>query len=271
MHDPLALAQNSIPPLHVLIDDLINLSEQIGHSDVTINNPATDPSAIPGAMAISYASKQNEHLRSVRLLVRAGQHRDAYLIARTMAEGMIQFKWALTNVPDGPETWYHYGYIEDWRQLEKQRTEGKAIDPTLDALAKQQLAKHGATYEDPRKSKERIASSDPYRDKWNNLSAWQMFEQMQSSDLYEGLYRDVSAWIHRSPRAIYLAMVDLGDRTRYEIDDPRRAAVALAGGAMSLLYTLQLLNWYFKLSYEAGLAQIENGLLQITSTLPNEM
>jgi hypothetical protein len=65
-------------------------------------------------------------------------------------------------------------------------------------------------------------------------------------------------------------MVDLGDRTRYEIDDPRRAAVALAGGAMSLLYTLQLLNWYFKLGYEAGLAQVENGLLQITSVLPTK-
>lgn len=268
MSDQIMVARNSIPLLHPLIDDLIKLSEQIDQAGVTTNNPATNPSAILGAMAISYASKQNEHMRSVRVLVKAGQHRDAYLIVRTMVEGMIQLRWALNNFPDRPETWFRYGCIEDWRELEKQRLDGKVVDPELDAIAQQQVAKYGAKYKDRRKGKGETASSDPYRDKWSDQSAWSMFNQMQARQLYDGIYRDASAWVHWSPRSIYLARVELGDRARYELDDPRRAAVALAAGAMSLLATLQLLNWYFKLGHDVSLTQIEVRLTQITSRLP---
>jgi hypothetical protein len=47
-----------------------------------------------GLMIASFGYKQLEHFKSIRLLVDAGQHRDAVVISRVMMEGFIVLNWA---------------------------------------------------------------------------------------------------------------------------------------------------------------------------------
>jgi hypothetical protein len=64
-------------------------------------------------MALSFATKQLEHMRSVRTLIAVGSHRDALLIARTMLEAQAILRWAFMQTQERPDLWFWYGAILD--------------------------------------------------------------------------------------------------------------------------------------------------------------
>lgn len=81
-----------------------------------------------------------------------------------------------------------------------------------------------------------------------------MFNKVEGTELYEGLYRAASAWLHWSPRQMHLAIVSNDNVRRHEINDPQRAAQALAAGVASLHRSITLLNDHIALGLN-GLAQ----------------
>ncbi len=70
-----------------------------------------------GLMAASFAYKQLEHLKSIHILVHAGQHRDAIAISRIMMEGFTILNWAHEEPIGRPLNWIKYSAVERYRLL----------------------------------------------------------------------------------------------------------------------------------------------------------
>lgn len=253
-------AIESLPELIAIVGEVLDLSSYVGSLRITTGNVRNDTRARAGFMAVSFVSKQDEHLRSLRILVRAGQHRDAFLIARTMIEGLTQLLWSFNNQPNGPDEWFWYGAIEDWRQLNENKANGLEVDPEAQALAQQLLDAYGSHYYTSkalRKAKDGAPlPADPYRRKWISLDAAAVFEKTRGSDLYEAVYREASDWIHWSPRSMLLGISDEGEVQKHKIDDPPRASQALAAGVLSLLQSLEVLDNHFQTGINGELAKL---------------
>lgn len=239
----------SLPKLNAIADDLLHLSSRVGSSGLVSGNVMEDARKRARYMALRFVATQDEHLTSLRTLVRGGKNRNAFLIARSMIEGMTQLLWAFDNQPHGPDLWFWYVVIEEWRQLEKNKANGVPVDPEVEAIALLLLGQHGSNYLTPKARKKANAGdplpADPYRRKWINLDAATVFRETQYSNLYETVYRAASDWVHWSPRALQLAASDNRENQQHQIHDPTRAAQALSVGGLSLLQALDLINHHF--------------------------
>jgi hypothetical protein len=265
MSDPIERALNILPGLNLLVDEILDLSGSVGQKhSIEIGDILSIASARAGYMAMAYVAKQDEHLQSVRVLVSAGQHRDAWLITRTMMEGCAQLVWAHQNQPEGPDEWFWYGVIEDWRQLQKNMADGGTSHADLESVAQEYLAKYGELYYSDYARKKAAAGkslpADPYRHKWKQGDAASVFRNVEWPEIYEGFYRTTSGWLHWSPRQVRLAVVDDGDTFRHQTQDPSRAAQALAAGMASLHRSLEVLNNHFELGLAIELDGFANRL-----------
>lgn len=265
MSELIERALQALPALYLLIDEVLELSDRVGSSNSIsagdVYNSSLDRA---GYMAIAYVAKQDEHLQSVRVLARVDQHRDAWLITRTMMEGCAQLIWAHRNQPQGPDEWFWYEIIEDWRQLVKNAADGDTPDADLESVAQEYLAHYGERYYSD-KARKKVAAgtplpADPYRRQWNQLGAASMFRNVEWPEVYEGFYRTASAWLHWSPRQMRLAVVDQGDTLSHRIQDPSRAAQALAAGVVSLYLSLEVLDNHFGLGLKNELDRVAKQL-----------
>lgn len=259
MSERVKRALQVLPKLNALADEVLNLLERLDFHRIIPIYIDDSSEHHAGFMALSYVSKQEEHLQSLRVLVRAGQHRDAWLIARTMIEGLAQLKWAYNNQPQGPDEWFWYGAVEDWRQLQKNKSEGLA-DPDTEVLNQQLLDQYGSSYYTSKAAEKAKADNplpkDPYRRSWNRLDVATIFRQLEGEAIYETVYKEASGWVHWSPRSIHFALTNAGVPAGYTKDDPSRAVQALAAGVLSLLQSLEILNNHFEVGVEGELTSL---------------
>ena len=129
MSEQIHRARRALPELNALVDDVALLADRVGAAGITIDDFNGTAEGRAGLMAVGLVSKQREHLRSIRVLMDADQHRDAWLLARTMVEGLARLSWAHRNQPAGPDEWFWFGVVEDWRQLKENMDNGIAVDP----------------------------------------------------------------------------------------------------------------------------------------------
>jgi hypothetical protein len=187
-----------------------------------------------------------------------------------MIEGLAQLRWAFDNLPDGPDQWFWYVVIEEWRQLKKNKVNGLVVDSEIEDVCQQLLDRYGSNYYTP-KAAEKAATgnslpADPYRRKWISLDAATVFNKIQGSDLYEAVYRTASDWVHWSPRSMHLAIAEEGEIQKHEVDDPARAAQALAVGALSVLQSLEIVNDNFQLEFDAEVSRLFGRLGRVLKT-----
>lgn len=267
MDEQVDLALRVLPDLNVLVDRVLDLSHRVGARHLGYEGLEHNATARAGYMALSYVGKQDEHLQSLRMLIHAGQHRDAWLIARTMTEGLAQLLWAYGHQPEGPDEWYWYEVVEDWRQMQTNKRNGVLVEPETEAAAGRLLSQFGTDYYSSRAKKSiaegKALPADPYRHKWTDLDAASIFSQVRGARLYETIYRRASDWAHWSPRSISLGFTDDGDIKKFVLRDPRRAAQALAAGVLSLLQSLETVNNHFKIGIEGELAIISEELEKV--------
>ena len=115
-------ALSVLPELRELVAASLELPDMFGDGLIVRGQIRTNPAARVDQMIISYLAAQFEHMRSVLQLESAGQHRDAWLIARTMIEGYAQLSWALSNDSGvRVEEWFWFSAVEDWRQQRSMR------------------------------------------------------------------------------------------------------------------------------------------------------
>lgn len=237
------MALRSFPGLISIIDELLPFATEVSEQGVTTGDHFNNPPDRVAAMVATYFYRQIEHLKSVRMLAVGGLHRDSGLIARTMLEGTTQLVWAMMKRPDGPEEWYWYGLIEEWRILRKQKA-------PIPAEFEQLRAIHGPKYYS-RKALERLSEGkplpqDPYRREWHKLDIASMFEQNDTKAVY-GYYRLTSSWTHWNANQILGNLVAEEGRERYEADDPQSAVVALAAAVASFIDVLVIVIGYFEI------------------------
>lgn len=246
MDDQLLYAERVLPELRELAQDVLRLSNSVGLLDFDPGNLERDEEARLRQMVVLYASTQHEHLVSVLALVNSGQHRDAWLIARTMIEGYAQLAWAVEHGPVGPDEWFWFGVVEDWRQLRENRSKGLPVSRKAETQTANWLRDHGARYytvkaRDALKYGQPIPD-DPYRDKWHRLQIRQMFEGIERLTLYLSVYDPASEWVHWNPRALFRTAVQPDGRVKYSPHDPMREAQALVIAISSVLDTLEILS-----------------------------
>jgi len=244
--------------LEVLVRDM--LTPAIAHQLLTSAD----------TMALSFATKQHEHLRSVRTLIAAGLHRDAQLIARTMLESWGRLRWAFNRVAERTDLWFWYGAILDWKQMAKNKQDGMVVDPADEVALKSYVDQHGPNYYRPN-VRQRIAGAqrdgttyplpaDPWdKSDWTETDVRSMFVELGAERLYDSFYRRTSEWAHSGPRAILIA-TDC-QRTGTEewgpnqfIDNDVIAGVwALGVACEAFVQTLDVLNSHFSLGHDERL------------------
>ena len=257
MDDQEAAAERLVQRLRPSVDVLVDLAGLVVHGS-RIPFEADDRAHI---MLLSFASKQHDHLHSVRVLVDAGQGADATIIARTMLEGTAQLLWALNRRPDGPELWWWYAAVMDWRQLRENEQDGIPVEPERWRIVGELLDTYGDWYLSPKareKQEEgKTLPADPYRKSWHGQDVRSMLAAVRGEQHYDLIYRTASERIHWNPRAMLrsLDIVD-GNPRGYRGNDSRGALMALIAGFYAMHQALEVLDQDFSLGLEPRLASV---------------
>lgn len=263
------MAHQGLPRLHVLAEGLNAVVGEVFDMRVSY-----DPFNGAHVMALTYVEKQREHLRSMRLLLDAKQHRDAYVIARTMIEGMGRLLWAFSNTPERTDLWFHFGAVLDWRQVRKNEAIGMDYTEEEKAKLKEFLDEHGTKYYWPSvaeavaKAKESGATyeipEDPWVNKWTRVSVQQMFTDLGADPLYDQVYGGASEWIHWGVRSVMRAAEETERGTAgFTGEDWALALHSLQLGCQSLLQSLEILDNCFSLGITERLRDIDRTMVTI--------
>lgn len=260
------ISREAVSRLSDVADELEALTTEVFGKRITF-----DPTVGADVMALSFVTKQYEHLRSVRTLINVKAHRDALLIARTMIEGLGRLLWAFNKKPERTDLWLWYGAILDWRQTMKNEEDGITVDPQEKAELKLHVDDHGSDYYRS-KVVEAIQAADkggyefeppedPWRNDWTVASVESMFVEVRGQNLYEKVYRVSSEWVYWGPRAILRAQ-DYAEWgvSGFTKDDWQSAALALQTGCQSLLQSLEILDMHFLLGIASRLGQLDHAM-----------
>jgi len=228
-------------------------------------------------MALSFVTKQREHLRSIRVLIAAKQHRDGLLIARTMIEGRARLLWAFRDTPERTDQWLWFCAILDWRRMLDLEAKGVRVDPVAKAELAELVRKHGPSYLSPRVRKELAQAEangkeyrlpeDPWDYKWTDTKVSEMFGEVQGDRMYRGAYGHSSEWVHWGPQSV-LGAFELGDWNAgaFTEEDWRSAVEALRLACQSVLQCLEILDVHFSL----GLAERIGGFWSTMERIRDE-
>ena len=245
-------AIQDIPNLIQFVDKLVKLTDAI------TQQAEFDEMDHLGLMSLCFVCKQNEHLRSIRILVESGQYRDAGLIARSMIEGLCILIWAARKPQERPLQWKSYVWVEDYRLMQKKEKAGEKIDPATKSRITEQLSKYGAYFLKNKNNKinDLHSSDDPYRKKWMVQNVRDVCKEVEGDKLYEIIYRETSQWIHWTIKGISSAIRRDDSIFRYTNTSEDIGATALASGFQSLFESAKLCNDHMKLGFDNKLNNI---------------
>lgn len=250
-------AKNDLPKLREFANQLILIVNDMLQKAIPYNE--TDHLAF---MSLCFVSKQVDHLKSICLLVDAGQHKDAVLIARSMIEGMYLLLWAAQNFVTRPLLWRSYAYVEDLRLMNKKEQMGEKIVPSEKTALLTQLKKYGPQFytKEAQKSQSdnRPLPDKPYRKTWSGKTVADISKEVKGQLLYEEIYKEMSTWIHWSPRGIGTSIRRGSQEVLYVREASDMAAMSLASGFQSLLEATTLADAHLTLGYADRLATLRD-------------
>ena len=274
--------RHALPGLIEAADELLEFVDGLFEPRITY-----DPTNGADVMVLSFVTKQHEHMRSIRVLIDAGLHRDAFVIARVMQEGFGKLRWAFLDIPARTDLWFWYGAILDWRLMLDVDASGRvAVDPDQKQELRQLVDQHGRHYfrqtvrdklaEAQDKGTEYQVPDDPWENNWTTMSVAAMFTALdkdaqekgaQEKDdkiyqkQYDKAHRLISEWVHWGPRAIYRAM----ERAAWGVSgftqtDWHAAGMAMAIACMALWDGANTLEDHFSLGKRVPLDELDTKL-----------
>ena len=257
MTNVLFKAEKDIPKLRQFADRLIVLVNTILQKSIQYNEE--DHLAF---MSLCFVSKQVEHLKTICILVDAGQHKDAGLIARSMIEGMFLLLWAAHDPLKRPLLWRTYALVEDFRLMREKERAGEEIEPSHKLKIMEQLNIYGEQFL-TNKAKEAMRKNlpvpeDPYCKNWSGKQIWEICEEVKGHLLYEQIYKDTSQWIHWTPRGLGTSIRRDNRIVHYMDESKDVAATALASGFQSLLQLTELIDSHLALGFTGRLTELRN-------------
>jgi hypothetical protein len=118
-------------------------------------------------MLACFVIKESEHARS---LLKLGPSLDTMLIARSMLEGLSQMLWAVKLPRRRPLLWRSFAFVDDWRQLQQDRADGRSVDPHVERSVRAGLRRFGQQFFSKEASAAQKAGrtlpTDPYVRNW---------------------------------------------------------------------------------------------------------
>lgn len=255
MIDNSSKSERNIPILQSFVDRLLSLAREILQSPIRYNE--SDHLAF---MSLCFVSAQVEHLTTVDMLVRAGQHKDAGLIARSMLEGMCLLLWAARDLSTRPFLWRSYAWVQDFRLVREKEKAGEKIDPSRKLDIMKQIKIHGQQFYTKKAKKAQFNGlplpQDPYRENWSGKTVREVCEKVEGGLLYERVYRKTCQWIHWTPLGLGSAIRREGETVHYSHQSTETAATALASGFQALFESLVLLNSRLRLGFSNRLKKL---------------
>jgi hypothetical protein len=152
-------------------------------------------------MAIIFAAKQVEHLRSIAVLTEGGQFPDTMILARAMLEGMIVLLWAARDPEHRPYKWRSHAIVHDLELLLEKKEAGDVVPEDLEREIWHMVQELGAQFLKKRLTDVDEAHPSDYRSRWHidedgqTVSVKDMFEDFEAPLLYD-IYRSFSNWVH---------------------------------------------------------------------------
>jgi hypothetical protein len=211
-------------------------------------------------MCLCFVSKQEEHLKSVRILAESRQYRDAGLIARSMIEGLCILLWAARKPQERPFQWKSYAWIEDYRLMLVKEKSGEKVDPAIKSRVIEQLRIYGPNFLKPKYMKKQSNHSslpiDPYRTKWIDENVYEICKEVEGDLLYEKIYRETSQWIHWTIKGLSSAIYRDDLTYKYINTSADMGATALASGFQALFESARLLDTHLNLGFSDKLENI---------------
>lgn len=204
--------------------------------------------------ATCFASKQIFHASSVLTLLRAGQHRDAAVIARAMLEAEAIQVWVARDPEARSVLWRLYALVMDYNLLIQKEAAGEEVEASVAAKIRER-ALHEAGVFLKKAAKDAIKAGrklpeNPFLPKWH-LSGGvdatrEMFYEAGMAAQY-ATYSNISDWFHSNPRGIGAALRREKGIYRLHLDSVGFAADAAAAAAQALEYSLSMLLQVFNL------------------------
>jgi hypothetical protein len=200
-------------------------------------------------MVLGFATKQTEHCRALLELIGRGFDRDAFLLSRTMLDGLAQITYAQLESRERGALWYWFGVIEDYFLL---RASPLRLDDDLET-AQDLMQTHGRNYLTS-KGKEAIGRGKSvldlergcFRDKWYLTNIRNQLAATDREDFYTKFYKPSSDWIHWGSNCLHGALTLHGTRVSgFTKDDPPSKASALLIACESLATNLMILGELF--------------------------
>jgi hypothetical protein len=255
-------AERDLPRLRQFAGDLLNVAADLFGSPIGCSE-----SDGLGFMALCFASRQAEYLKSVCMLVDAHQFSAALLVARCMLEGLGLLKRAAQDPQTLPRQWRTYAAIENLQRLTKFDANRHTIDPEKRAEIERQVQTYGPEFYtgDARDCvrKGKALPQNPYRPNWyGGETIRDVFDKVCGALLYEWVYWNGSRLMHWTVGSVAEGLSwPQRDTVVYRSDPPRSAATALATGFQALLETLALCDSHLSLGISARLREVEQAYL----------
>ena len=214
-------------------------------------------------MGATFVCKQLEHLKSILILVDAGQYNDAWSIARVMVEGLAILQWANTEPSKHPLNWRAYVWVDQFKMLygtpeyDKHKAE---IDEALDKQCRQYLK--AESKDKPQKD----IIPDDYLTGWRreddengkfiNKRVINIFKDVGLENIHEGIYSPASGWIHWDS----MSMAKCIERSpegaiKWTVDLKYLGAAALSSGIHALYASAMILDGNFDLGFASKLTE----------------
>lgn len=233
-------AVKHIPQLRDYLHELVELS-----ATAFVSPPAFDPHNHFAFMALSFATKQSEHARSVLVL---GDSVDAVLVTRSMFEGLSQLLWAAQAPNERPLRWRSFTVILDWRLMRKRLGDGEPLTEDVTQRIEGRAKDRGAAFLSSAARKAVAKGSplpaDPYMRNWYDETERDVFDAVGGDRIYKEIYGQLSEYHHWRPGAFGRLLNFDAERTTFVFTthDPTFTATALAGAFQCLWQTMQLLD-----------------------------
>ena len=228
------------PKLRQYLRELVELSATV------FTLPSSfDPHNHLAFMALSFATKQSEHARSVLVL---GDSVDAVLVTRSMFEGLSQLLWAAQVRDERPLRWRSFTVILDWRLMRKRLADGEPLSEEVTHRIEGRAKDHGTAFlsSAARKAVAKGAPlpADPYMRNWYEETERDVFDAVGGDRIYKEIYGQLSEYHHWRPGAFGRLLNFDAERTTFVFTthDPTFTATALAGAFQCLWQTMQLLD-----------------------------
>ena len=179
-----------------------------------------------------------------------------------MIEGLCQLKWAAGDPEARAERWQLFGWVHDWRQMQRDVAAGRPVPPDTRHRIEQGLAEHGHLFETKEAARRKKRGKEPYTAHWSGQSAYKICEAVKGKKLYDWAYANFSDWHHWSPGGVFKAVKTEGRTMSFPQPTARDVLGAHVVAFQCLFETMEQANHQFTFGLDADLDRIRAGFLR---------